>query len=380
MIERGTTEWSVQATPTAGGGWIEVLRSRRPRRRPAAALAPVIYRWDLDKTYLKSDFESLRKMMRVPFERAEDKIDEPGVVALMRALRASARAEGRKVFVYFISASPPQIGRAIREKLTLDGIEIDGIIFKDQLQHLVRGRFRFLREQIGFKLAELLKARLAAPPGAAEYLFGDDWESDSLCYSLYADVVSGHLDNQGLGDILVRLRIDPARLVEIRALARRVNAENAVRRIFINLERRTPPGRFRAFGTRLVPTFNYFQTALVLHEEGMVPLAAVVAVGHSLIDRAAYTRGQLRNSLDDLVRRGHLHNDDPHLRRDLEEAGVLPSTVVVGSWSQRLWRRLRRRRQPPRVGVAARPAAVIDYPRLVDAWLASGGRPGETES
>lgn len=360
-------------------GWVQVLRAR-PRRRAAAAPPPVIYRWDLDKTYLKSDFESLTKMMRVPFERAEDKIDEPGVVALMRALRASARAEGRRVFVYFVSASPPQIGRAIREKLALDGVEIDGIVFKDQLQHLVRGRFRFLREQIGFKLAELLKARLTAPAGAAEYLFGDDWESDSLCYSIYADIVSGRLDHQALGDILVRLRIDPARLIEIRALARRLPTENAVRRIFINLERRTPPGRFRNFGARLVPTFNYFQTALVLHEEGMVPLAAVVAVGHSLIERATYTRAQLRNSLDDLVRRGHLRDDDPALRRDLEEAGVLPSTAAQGSWSQRLWRRLRRRRPAPRGVAAKRPAVVIDYPRLVDAWLASGGRPGDAAS
>ena len=370
---------SGSAERPARTGWVEVLRVGRPRRRAAAAPPPVIYRWDLDKTYLKSDFESLTKMMRVPFERAEDKIDEPGVVALMRALRASARAEGRRIFVYFVSASPPQIGRAIREKLALDGVEIDGIVFKDQLQHLVRGRFRFLREQIGFKLAELLKARVAAP-AAVEYLFGDDWESDSLCYSIYADVVSGRLDHQALGDILVRLRIDPARLVEIRALARRLPTEDAVRRIFIHLERRTPPGRFRGFGARLVPTFNYFQTALVLHEEGMVPLAAVVAVGHSLIERAAYTRGQLRNSLDDLVRRGHLQHDDPSLRRDLEEAGVLPSTAVQGTWSQRLWRRLRRRRPVPKRGAASRPAVVIDYPRLVDAWLASGGRPGGAAS
>ena len=367
---------SKPARRPARPGWAEVLRARRPRRA-AAAPTPVVYRWDLDKTYLKSDFESLTKMMRVPFERAEDKIDEPGVVALMRALRASARAEGRRVYVYFVSASPPQIGRAIREKLALDGVEVDGIVFKDQLQHLVRGRFRFLREQIGFKLAELLKARVAAPAGAREYLFGDDWESDSLCYSIYADVVSGRLDHQALGDILVRLRIDPARLVEIRALARKVPVEDAVRRIFINLERRTPPGRFRSFGARLVPTFNYFQTALVLHEEGMVPLAAVVAVGHSLIDRATYTRGQLRNSLDDLVRRGHLHRDDPQLRRDLEEAGVLPSIIAQGSWSQRLWRRLRRRRTTPIRIAATHPTVTIDYPRLVDAWLASGGRPGD---
>ena len=152
-----------------------------------------------------------------------------------------------------------------------------------------------------------------------------------------------------------------------------------MRRIFINLERRTPPGRFRSFGARLVPTFNYFQTALVLHEEGMVPLAAVVAVGHSLIDRATFTRAQVRNSLDDLVRRGHLRTHDPALRRDLEESGVLPSTAVPGWWTQRLWRRLRRRRSTPRPLPAKRPV-VIDYPRLLDAWLASGGRPGEAAS
>ena len=58
-----------------------------------AVKAAHVFRWDLDKTYLKSDFESLRKMMRVPFERAEDKIDEPGVVALIRALKTSAREQ-----------------------------------------------------------------------------------------------------------------------------------------------------------------------------------------------------------------------------------------------------------------------------------------------
>jgi hypothetical protein len=97
-----------------------------------------------------------------------------------------------------------------------------------------------------------------------------------------------------------------------------------------------------------------------------------------LIERATYTRGQLRNSLDDLVRRGHLRPDEPALRRDLEEAGVLPSAVAEGTWTQRLWRRLRRRRPMPARGPGKSPAVVVDYPRLVDAWLASGGRPGDT--
>ena len=380
------TVWSnvLARRPGADGGRTRVMPRRRQRAARRPAPVTIIYRWDLDKTYLKSDFESLRKMMRMPFERAEDKVDEPGVVALIRALKATARNEGRAALVYFISASPPQMGRAIRDKLALDGVETDGIVFKDQLQHLVRGRFRYLREQVGFKLAELLKARVDAPPGAVEFLFGDDWESDPIIYSLYADVIAGSLDHEALGDILVRLRIDPARLVEIKALARRVVGADAVRRIFINLERRTPPGRFRPFGARLVPTFNYFQTALVLHEEGVLPVAAVVEVGRSLIERSAYTREGLRNSLDDLGRRSHV---EPltlaALRRDLEEAGILATSGGFGALPRRLWRRLiwgRRRRHRRPVHRLEEPRAasttVVEYQRVVDAWLASGGRPG----
>jgi len=370
-----TTRWDALRArwPRSNGHW-----SLRPRATRRPAPATVIYRWDLDKTYLKSDFESLRKMMRVPFERARDKIDEPGVVALIRALKASALREQRTAFVYFISASPPQIGRAIREKLALDGIEFDGILFKDQLQHLVRGRFRLLREQVGFKLAELLRARLSAPAGAVEFLFGDDWESDPIIYSLYADVIAGRLEHDALADILVRLRIDPARLVEIKALSQKIAPADAVRRIFINLERRTPPDRFRSFGARLVPTFNYFQTALVLYEEGVVPLAAIVDVGRSLLERSAYSAARLRNSLDDLARRGYVAPAAAvALRAELEEAGVLPSTGVLGLWPRQLWRRWRRRRQRARAPMApAIAAAAIEYPRLIDAWVASGSRLG----
>ncbi len=352
--------------------------TRKTRSLLAAPAPPVVYRWDLDKTYLKSDFESLRKMMRVPFERAEDKVDAPGVAALIRALRETAMREGRPVFVSFISASPPQIGRAIREKLALDGVDVDGIVFKDQLQHLVRGRFRLLREQVGFKLAELLKARLAAPDDAIEYLFGDDWESDPVIYSLYADVVAGRLDADALTEMLVRLRIDPVRLIEINALGARVTPRDCVRRIFINLERRTPPGRFESFGARLVPTFNYFQTALVLHQEGMLPVTAVVEVARSLMQRSSYTRERLRNSLDDLVRRGYVDvAASLELRRELEESNVLPPGSKRAPWHRRLWRRIRRRQPAYRIlGLPPAPAIAVDYPRLIESWLASGGRPG----
>src|SRR6185503_12787644 len=106
---------------------------------------------------------------------------------------AVASERGREIRVYFISASPSQIAKSIKDKLALDGVDYDGIIFKNQLQHIMRGKFRHLREQVGFKLTELLKARPSFPPQATEVLFGDDWESDPIIYSLYADTVSGRL-------------------------------------------------------------------------------------------------------------------------------------------------------------------------------------------
>src|SRR5262249_18294582 len=143
---------------------------RRGRRRVSIPLPPIIFRWDLDKTYLKSDFDSLRGLVRIPFQKPEDKIAVPGVGPLIRNLRGIAAEQGRAVRVYFMSASPPQIAKAIKEKLTLDGVEYDGITFKNQLQHLVRGKFRNLREHVGYKLTELLKSRRTMPPDSHEIL------------------------------------------------------------------------------------------------------------------------------------------------------------------------------------------------------------------
>ena len=284
-----------------------------------------IYRWDLDKTYLRSEFGSFRELVRIPFEKAEDKIAAPGVAALIRALRDVVTRDRREVRIYFMSASPPQIGRAIKEKLELDGIVHDGIVFKDQLQHLVRGKFRHLREQVGFKLTELLKARREQPAAAQEYLFGDDYESDPLIYSLYADVTAGRVRGGELAEILRSLRVDPTLLEHARSLAEQVVHRDAVARIFINLERPTPPASFQTFGARLVPTFNYFQTAACLFEEGALDEVGVAQVATSLLEESGYSRERLANSLADVQRRGHLGAASAVLlRAHLEEARLLP--------------------------------------------------------
>ena len=339
------------------------MPSLRRCPRPPAAGARLVFRWDLDKTYLKSEFETLRELVRIPFEKAEDKVAAPGVAALMRSLRETALSRGRRIRVYFVSASPPQIGRAIRRKLALDGIVYDGIVFKDQLQRLMRGKFRHLREQVGYKLTELLKARRDEPAAAREYLFGDDWESDPLIYSLYADVVAGRVDAAALAAILQALRVDQPLIAQAGALAAAIEPADAVARIFINLERRTPPAHLRAYGARLVPAFNYLQTAACLYDDDALSAAGVVQVARSLCEDSSYTAERLANSLSDIQRRGHLRPAAADaLRGALSAAGLLP-TLAPPTLIER-WRRWRARRTGRGAAVAP-PPAPIDYRAVV---------------
>jgi uncharacterized protein DUF2183 len=343
-----------------------VSRDSAPPLRPAPIVpSAVTYRWDLDKTYLRTEFESLRKMVRIPFETASDKIHFPGVPQLLRALRRSASAANRQSYVYFLSASPPQIGAAIREKLELDGIEYDGITFKDQLRNLIRGRWRGLREQVGYKLGELLAARIVGPAADREILFGDDWESDPLIYSLYADIVAGRLSRDRVIEILQAVGVERGATARVGGLAEAFGdgQGDVVERIYINLERRTPPGRFRLFGPRLVPAFNYFQTGASLVEGGWLDAESLPEIAAVLIAESGYTGERLRNSLDDLVRRGHLRlTTHGTLLRALRRAGVVvpgPREALLRARLKAAIERWRKRR------VATSAPEALDYGRIV---------------
>src|ERR1700747_3239319 len=116
-------------------------RKERERRKPVApggpsllaAQAPVtiappprhVYRWDLDKTYLKTEFDTLKQLLRSAFEGAKAKRAVPGAAALWRERRAGGSAR-----VCFISGSPRQMRRVLTEKLRLDGVEFDEFILK----------------------------------------------------------------------------------------------------------------------------------------------------------------------------------------------------------------------------------------------------------
>lgn len=329
----------------------------------------VTFRWDLDKTYLRTEFESLRKMVRIPFEAGADKVHLPGVPQLIRGLRRRAEAQGQKPYVFFVSASPPQIGGAIREKLALDGIEYDGITFKNQLGHLVRGRWGSLREQVGYKLGELLSARRAGPAASREYLFGDDWESDPVIYSLYGDILAGRLDPDTLERVLVAVEVGKAPIQRILDLAGVLSgrAPEAVGRIYINLERRTPPSRFRPYGARVVPTFNTLQAGASLFQAGRLEIDDVMDVARSIAADGAQGGQRLRNSIDDLTRRGHLLLETrDRLVRRLAREKLAPLSAGEAALRARLRSALARfRRRNPQDHLEG-----ADYDALLRDWEA----------
>src|SRR6516165_10878939 len=191
----------------------------RPPRR--------IYRWDLDKTYLQTEFDTFAQLVRTAMQKASEKQAVPGAAALIRELRAQGDSR-----LCIISGSPTQMRTVLEAKL------------KHDVRNLLRGRFRALRGQVGYKLPVLLESRIHAPVEAEEVLFGDDAEADAFIYSLYADLVAGRVDETVLGQVLEAAQVYPDDRQRILEAWRAVPRADPVRRIFIHLDRLTPPAYF----------------------------------------------------------------------------------------------------------------------------------------
>ncbi len=283
---------------------IAVWWSRRRGNEDAGGMH--IARWDLDKTYLRTEFDSLRDLVRTALERPDEKRTNPGASTLLREMVRTG------VRVHILSGSPEQMRRRLEDKLRLDGITWDTFTLKPNLQNLLRLRFRAVRDQLGYKLPALLRARarLAAQGEPAvestESLFGDDAEADAYVYSLYADFVAGRVGEDLLLRVLERGRVYDDVVAEAMETARTVERADAVERILIHLERQTPPDDFRKYGPRVVPFYNYLQAAFVLHEDGRLGPESVLRVAVELVTEHRFDGDALARSYLDLARRGHL--------------------------------------------------------------------------
>ena len=302
------------ALPVRVGERIGLLEPEVPGLPPGARPPKHTFRWDLDKTYLRTEFESLRDLARSAIETAADKQAYPGATALLRALRQ----EGHRICI--VSGSPTQMRQVLAAKLALDGVEYDEFVLKNNLKNILRGRFRSLRAQIPYKLPAMLRSRIAAP-AQHETLFGDDAEADAIIYCLYADLIAGRVSIADLERVLIASRAYDDDAARCLALAREVPKADAVGRMFIHLDRRSPPMGFRRFGPRLVPVYNYFQTALVLYEDKVLTARQVIFVALEMLDSGQYELGHLATSVQDVIRRGRITRDTAlQLAADAQEA------------------------------------------------------------
>jgi hypothetical protein len=258
-----------------------------------------IYRWDLDKTYLQTEFDTLRQLVRTAFQKAHEKKAVPGAAALIRELRSNGDTK-----LCIVSGSPKQMRNVLVEKLALDGVEFDELVLKDNLRNLVRGRFKAMRGQVGYKLPVLLESRARAPADSEEVLFGDDAEADAFIYSLFADMVARRVSEPVVYRVLESAEVYSDDIERVIKVWKSIPQADPVRRIFINLDRLTPPAAFAHYGPRVVPIFNYFQAALVLMGDKHLTAPQVLKVMLELISSAGYNLLTLSNSFQDLLRRG----------------------------------------------------------------------------
>lgn len=305
---------------------------RSNERRYAPDFSGRVYVWDIDKTYLASEIHSIRGLLAIPLEFAVDKRNVAGTGALLRALRrgTAPRGETRSNPIYFVSASPPQLRSVLQRKMLLDGVEYDGITFKDQLALVRRGKIGKLREQVGYKLSALLLNRRELPWDVREALFGDDSESDALVYSLYGDVVAGRLRGDALNRTLLKNGVRQEDVEYIIGLTEDLPEREVVELILINLENRTDPRRFARFSPRVVACHDTFQMALRLYEDGHITADSVIEVGRVLTTRYARQAPSLLRSAADLVARGQIGLETlGSLWDGMRAADVAPDFFVV---------------------------------------------------
>lgn len=320
-----------------------------------------IARWDLDKTYLRTEFDTMRDLVKTALERADEKRTNPGAASLLREMRRA------NIAVHILSGSPEQMRRRLEDKLRLDGIAWDSFTLKPNLRNMLKLRFRAVKDQLGYKLPALITSRLGprdpSLANAKETLFGDDAEADAFVYSLYGDVMSGAVGPDELSIVCVKGRMYEDVTEELVQSVRRIVPSEVVERVLIHLERQTPPDDFRIYGSRVVPFYNYLQAAFVVFEDGRLPAEAVLRVALELCTEHRFDGQRLVRSYADLIRRGHLRGTGTEEIAAAFEDWVARERVFAEAELKELVRELPK--EAARAKAEAAPAVTPDYTHLV---------------
>lgn len=272
---------------------------------PEFAQFKEVYVWDLDKTYLDTHWQSLSDIFKVSFTDNFHSNNVPGTSTLVSALKDDwHKKNGEGLFpIFFITASPPQMEKKIREKLERDKILPLGIFFKDNLKNLWPGSFWKLRQHVGYKVNSLVYLRTLLNENVTQVLWGDDSETDAVIYSLYSDLCSRRLAGDEAEKILRHFQVTSEQLLRIQNALAQTAPLDPVEKIYINLAIDTDPEYYLKFGRRMIPSYNALQIALDLYQDDRFSLEHVLQVGNDLLLNYSYSVDELQRSFDELIRR-----------------------------------------------------------------------------
>ena len=327
-----------------------------------------IARWDLDKTYLRTEFDSLRDLVRTALERPDEKRTNPGASTLLREMVRVGRAR----------AHPVRLARsrcAVASKTSCASTESPGTPSRSSRTCRTCCGCGFARCAISSATScrrSCGRARALAEQGepaveSTESLFGDDAEADAYVYSLYADFVAGRVGEDVLLRVLERGRVYEDVVAEAMETARTVERADVVERILIHLERQTPPDDFRKYGPRVVPFYNYLQAAFVLHEDERLGADSVLRVAVELVTEHRFDGDALARSYLDLARRGHLRGVAVDALGAALETWLAHGQVPAADELRTMTARLPPMAEGARAAWQAAEQPLPDYVELVDA-------------
>ncbi len=287
-----------------------------------------VFVWDLDKTYLDTSIESITQLLVTALERAFNKKNVPGTNTLLQVLSQHwSQSKGQNRFpLYFISASPPQMENRIAEKFVFDNIKPFGCFYKDNLRNLRPKRFFRLTKQVGYKVQALMQLRLKLKENVRQICWGDDSESDALVYNLYSDICARRIGTQELRKTLQNFFVTNEQIDTILMLQSQAPENDPVEKIYINLAVDTDPDYYMKFGRRTLPTYNTFQVALDLAQDGRVPIEGLYTIAQDMIFNYQFSPEELQRTFEEMVRRKILGESAcQQMIPFLNEKGLLPA-------------------------------------------------------
>lgn len=279
------------------------LREWSQRTLPSGYDGPA-YVSDIDKTYLATRFSSFKGLAKIPIEFAVDKASIAGMPEVLRGVRRGPGPGFASAPLYFVSSSPPQLRPVLERKMLLDGVQPDGLTFKDWAATVRQLRPGRLKDHLGFKLAALLHGRRQRLL-STEYLFGDDVERDAQSYSLYARALGDELTDAAFDRALEEggVAADDRRcIVSLRAAL--PEPRGKVGGIFIMMVRSDAPEPIERHGRGVRAVRGAYQLALALRERGLVDRGCVDAARAALRAEGGLDDAALRSREEDALARG----------------------------------------------------------------------------